>query len=261
MPIPRIDADTFDSLFQVTDAQSAPYVIRAFDVRKTYRTGNIETHALRGATLDIHKGEYLSIMGPSGSGKTTLFNMIGALAKPSAGKVYIDQVDIAHLDANELAWLRCRKIGYIFQTFNLIHVMTCLENVALPMAYAGVDREAARKKAIEILKRVGLEHRILHKPSELSGGQQQRVAIGRALANSPPIILADEPTANLDQRTGEEMILLLDKLKRELGVTIVAATHDQKMLKTSDRILWIEDGAIVKSANPDEIDFSSSEFH
>lgn len=261
MPTLQIEPDEFDTLFQITDKRDAPYVIRAVDVKKTYKMGNTETHALRGATLDILKGEYLSIMGPSGSGKTTLFNMIGALAKPTAGKVYIDQVDIAQLDANELAWLRCRKIGYIFQTFNLIQVMTCLENVTLPMAYAGVDSEAARKKGIEILKMIGLGHRILHKPAELSGGQQQRVAIGRALANSPDIILADEPTANLDQKTGEEMILLLDQLKRELGVTIVSATHDLKMLQTSDRILWIEDGLIVRTARPDEIDFSSSEFH
>ena len=138
MPTPKIDPAEFDTIFQVTDKQDGQYVIRAFDVQKTYKMGNTETHALRGATLDIFKGEYLSIMGPSGSGKTTLFNMIGALAKPTAGKVYIDQVDIGHLDANELAWLRCRKIGYIFQTFNLIQVMTCLENVTLPMAYAGI---------------------------------------------------------------------------------------------------------------------------
>ena len=261
MPHAKIDPAQFDSLFNVTDKQETPHVIRAVDVKKIYRMGKVETHALRGATLDIFKGEYLSIMGPSGSGKTTLFNMIGALSKPTAGKVYIDQVDIAQLDTNELAWLRCRKIGYIFQTFNLIQVMTCLENVTLPMAYAGADSDAARSKGIEILKMVGLGHRILHKPAELSGGQQQRVAIARALANSPDIILADEPTANLDQKTGEEMILLLDQLKRELGVTIVSATHDLKMLQTSDRILWIEDGRIVKAARPDEIDFSSSEFH
>jgi putative ABC transport system ATP-binding protein len=152
-------------------------------------------------------------------------------------------------------------IGYVFQTFNLIQVMTCLENVMLPMAYAGLDSEEAREKAVGILKRVGLGHRVLHKPAELSGGQQQRVAIARALANSPEIILADEPTANLDQGTGEEMIELLDSLKQDLGVTIISATHDLKMLQRSDRILWIEDGRIVKAAKPDELDFSSAEFH
>ena len=257
----NIDTTKLEILFDLSDEQDIPCVIQAVDVKKVYTMGAIETHALRGATVDVYKGEYLSIMGPSGSGKTTLFNMIGALQKPTSGKVYIDQVDIAQLDHNELAWLRCRKVGYIFQTFNLIQVMTCLENVMLPMSFAGMETEAARDKAIRILKMVGLGHRPLHKPAELSGGQQQRVAIARALANSPEIILADEPTANLDQRTGEEMINLLAELKEKLGVTIISATHDLKMLKTSDRILWIEDGRIVKSARPEEIDFDSDEFH
>lgn len=256
-----IEVDKFESLFRMGEEEERQVVIRAVDVKKTYVMGKQKTHALRGATLDIFKGEYLSIMGPSGSGKTTLFNMIGALQKPSSGKVYIDQVDIAQLDHNELAWLRCRKIGYIFQTFNLIQVMTCLENVTLPMAFSGMEPESAREKGIHILKMVGLGHRILHKPSELSGGQQQRVAIARALANSPQIILADEPTANLDQATGQEMIELLAELKDNLNVTIISATHDLKMLQTSDRILWIEDGRIVKSDRPENMDFSSDEFH
>ncbi len=253
-------AERLATLWTAPREAQQPCVIRAVDVKKTYRMGALETHALRGATLDIYKGEYLSIMGPSGSGKSTLFNMIGALAKPTAGKVYIDQVDIAQLDHNELAWLRCRKIGYIFQTFNLIQVMTCLENVTLPMSFAGLDAETAREKAIYLLRLVGLGHRLLHKPGELSGGQQQRVAIARSLANSPEIILADEPTGNLDLKTGEEMIELLASLKEKLGVTIVSATHDLKMLKRSDRILWIEDGRIVRMARPSEVDFESGEF-
>lgn len=253
--------DEVRALFEQPAQQERSCVIRAVDVKKIYRMGGQEIQALRGATMSVYRGEYLSIMGPSGSGKTTLFNMIGALRKPTSGKVYIDQVDIAHLDTDELAWLRCRKIGYIFQTYNLIQVMTTLENVLLPMAYAGTEGEAAREKAIGILTRLGLGTRLLHKPAELSGGQQQRVAIGRALANSPAIILADEPTGNLDQRTGEEMIELLHQLKQELGVTIISATHDLKMLQRSDRILWIEDGRIVRSARPEEIDFSSKEFH
>jgi len=199
-------------------------------------------------------------MGPSGSGKSTLFNAIGALSKPSSGRVYIDQVDIAQLDPEELAWLRCRKIGYVFQSYNLIQVMTCLENVTLPMPFVGLTPEEAREKGILILKQVGLGHRVLHKPAELSGGQQQRVAIARALANSPDIILADEPTANLDQHTGQEIIDLFKQLQRDLGVTIISATHDLKMLQASDRILWIEDGQIVKAARPDEIDFTADEF-
>lgn len=257
----QLDRGRFGELFSSSDDDERPTVIRAVDVKKIYVKGTQETRALRGATLDIYKGEYLSIMGPSGSGKTTLFNMVGALQKPTSGKVYIDQVDIAQLDHNELAWLRCRKIGYIFQTFNLIQVMTCLENVMLPMSFAGMESEAAREKAIQILKMVGLGHRVLHKPAELSGGQQQRVAIARSLANSPEIVLADEPTANLDQKTGDEMIELLAHLKQTLGVTIISATHDLKMLKRSDRILWIEDGRIVKSAHPSELDFTSAEFH
>jgi putative ABC transport system ATP-binding protein len=256
-----IDARKLGALFPSAGEAGRRCIIRAVDVKKVYRMGAAETHALRGATLDIFEGEYLSIMGPSGSGKSTLFNMVGGLGKPTSGKVYIDQVDIAQLDANELAWLRCRKIGYVFQTYNLIQVMTCLENVMLPMSFAGLGSEEARDKAMYILKLVGLAHRPLHKPAELSGGQQQRCALARALANSPEIVLADEPTANLDMHTGEEMIELLATLRDELGVTIISATHDLKMLKRSDRILWIEDGRIVRMAKPDEVDFSSGEFH
>jgi len=246
-----------DALLAPAEGQSRRSIIRAVDVRKVYRAGAQETAALSGATLNIYEAEYVSIMGPSGSGKTTLFNMIGGLRKPTSGKVYIDQVDIAQLDTNELAWLRCRKIGYIFQTYNLLGVMTALENVMLPMSFAGLDGERAREKAIDLLKLVGLGHRILHKPDELSGGQQQRLAIARALANSPQIVLADEPTANLDTKTGADMIDLLAWLRAELRVTIVAATHDLRTLQKSDRIFWIEDGRIVRVARPEEIDFHS----
>jgi putative ABC transport system ATP-binding protein len=257
-----VDIAQLDRLFAAgQSAEQSHYVIRAVDVRKIYKMGDTETHALRGATLDIKRGEYLSIMGPSGSGKTTFFNMIGGLSKPTHGKVYIDQVDIAQLDPYELAWLRCRKVGYIFQAFNLIQVMSCLENVTLPMSFAGMNSEDAREKGMEILALVGLENRALHKPSEMSGGQQQRVAIARALANSPDIILADEPTANLDLRTGEEIIDLFCKLKEDLGVTIVTATHDLKMLKRSDRIVWIEDGRIAKVATAEDLDIQVGEVH
>ena len=256
----NLDRKKFDALFEKPAGDEKSVIIRGVDIHKVYKMGKQETHALRGATLDVYRGEYLSIMGPTGSGKSTLFNAIGALQKPTSGRVYIDQVDIAQLDTEELAWLRCRKIGYVFQSYNLIQVMTCLENVTLPMSFAGLSSEEAREKGIKILKMVGLGHRILHKPAELSGGQQQRVAVARALANSPDIILADEPTANLDQHTGQEIIELFQQLQRDLGVTIISATHDTKMLKASDRILWIEDGRIVKCARPEEIDFTSSEF-
>ena len=195
-------------------------------------------------------------MGPSGSGKSTLFNMIGGLDKPTSGKVFIDEVDIAQLDAYELAWLRCRKIGYIFQTFNIIQVMTALENVTLPMIFAGIPNETAVEKGIELMNLVGLGDRFNHKPFELSGGQQQRVAIARALANDPAIILADEPTGNLDLTTGEEIISLLKRLSAERGVTIISATHDFKMLNVSDQVIWIRDGRVDKIEDREELSIS-----
>ncbi len=226
--------------------QVSEFVVRTRDVHKIYLMGKVEVHALRGITLDIKRGEYISIMGPSGSGKSTLFNMIGGLDKPTSGSVYINEVDLAQLDAYELAWLRCRTIGYIFQTFNLIPVMTALENVTLPMIFAGVPEDERRDRGMELLKRVGLAERWNHKPFELSGGQQQRVAIARALANDPAIILADEPTGNLDLKTGKEIIELLKELNQEKGVTIISATHDLKMIDVSDRVIWIRDGQIAR---------------
>ncbi len=231
-------------------------IIRARDLKKIYTMGSVEVHALRGVNLEIYSGEYISIMGPSGSGKSTLFNMVGGLDQPTAGKVYIDEVDIAQLDAYELAWLRCRKIGYIFQSFNIIPVMTALENVTLPMVFAGVEADEAREKGIGILTRVGLGSRVNHKPFELSGGQQQRVAIARALANDPAIVLADEPTGNLDLHTGSEIIQLLMELKAEKGVTIISATHDHKMLSSSDRIVWIRDGQVDRIENREDLDIN-----
>jgi len=234
--------ESHDFLFSAGRHEGRRVIVQTHEVRKTYRMGKIEVQALRGVELDILEGEFLAIMGPSGSGKSTFFNMIGGLDKPSGGKVYIDEVDIAQLDAFELAWLRCRKIGYIFQSFNLIPVMTCLENVMLPMTFAGVPGEEAMQRAIEILKQVGLGHRLTHKPTQMSGGQQQRIAVARALANRPAIILADEPTANLDMKTGQEIIDLLVGLCRELRVTVICATHDMKMLDKCDRVVWIRDG-------------------
>ncbi|MCS6831279.1 MAG: ABC transporter ATP-binding protein [Armatimonadota bacterium] len=227
-----------------TVATGTEYIVRCKDVVKEYMMGTQVVRALNGVTLDIVRGEYLSIMGPSGSGKSTLFNMIGGLDKPTSGSVFINDVDMAQLDAQELAFLRCRTIGYIFQTFNLIPVMTALENVMLPMIFGGLSTDEAIDRGIELLKLVGLGERLHHKPSELSGGQQQRVAIARALANNPQIILADEPTGNLDLRTGKEIIELLRQLNKEQGVTIISATHDLKMIDVSDRIVWIRDGRI-----------------
>jgi putative ABC transport system ATP-binding protein len=190
--------------------------------------------------------------------------MIGGLDKPSEGTVFIDEVDMAQLDAFELAWLRCRKIGYIFQTFNLIPVMTALENITLPMIFAGASADEQMEKGKRLLEQVGIGHRMHNKPSQLSGGQQQRVAIARSLANNPAIILADEPTGNLDQKTGKEIIDLLKKLNKESGVTVITATHDDKMLAISDRIVVVSDGQVTRVTTPQEMDLEKgtvSGFH
>ena len=229
-------------------------IVRVSGVTKNFDLGKIVVKVLKGIDLKIEAGKYISIMGPSGSGKSTLFNMIGGLDKPTSGKVFIDEVDIAQLDAYELAWLRCRKIGYIFQTFNLIPVMTALENITIPMTFAGVSADDANKRGMELLSQVGLDGRHSHRPSELSGGQQQRVAVARALANSPAIILADEPTGNLDLTTGEDIIKLLKDMSLSSGVTVISATHDYKMLNVSDQVIWIRDGRIDKIQERDELD-------
>ncbi|MGC8669104.1 MAG: ABC transporter ATP-binding protein [Chthonomonadales bacterium] len=235
------------------------YVVRTKDLVKEYVMGDQVLRALNGVDLDIYRGEYISIMGPSGSGKSTLFNAIGGLDRPTHGTVFINDVDMAQLDAQELAYLRCHTIGYIFQTFNLIPVMTALENVTLPTVFAGMPTDEGIERGIELLNMVGLGERLHHKPSELSGGQQQRVAIARALANNPSIILADEPTGNLDLKTGQEIIELLRKLNQEQGVTVISATHDLKMLNVSDRIVWIRDGKIAKIEDRKDVAISLGE--
>ena len=231
-------------------------IVRVSQVIKDFTMGKNIVKVLKGVDLEVKTGEYLSIMGPSGSGKTTLFNMIGGLDKPTSGSVFIDEIDISQLDAYELAWLRCRKIGYIFQTFNIIQVMTALENVTLPMTFAGLPDDEARERGLELLDIVGLKKRFQHKPFELSGGQQQRVAVARALANDPAIILADEPTGNLDLTTGDEIIGLLKMLSKDKKVTIISATHDLKMLNVSDRVVWIADGRIDKIEGREELSIS-----
>ncbi|TVR51140.1 MAG: ABC transporter ATP-binding protein [Puniceicoccaceae bacterium] len=223
---------------------SRPVLITVRGLSKHYRMGKLVIQALNQVDLDVHQGEYLSIMGPSGSGKSTLFNMIGALDRPSAGTISVAGLDLARQPPRRLAFFRGRHIGYIFQSFNLIPAYNALDNVALPLIFSGRTRAEALDQAKATLDRVGLGHRLTHRPDELSGGQQQRVAIARALANSPSIILADEPTANLDLQTGEEIIKLLFELCRERGVTVISATHDHKMLVASDRICWIRDGEI-----------------
>ena len=228
-------------------------MIRAIGVKRHYGRGEAATRALDGITLDVFRGEYLSIMGPSGSGKSTLFNMIGGLDSPTEGMVFIDEVDVAQLDSFELAWLRCRKIGYIFQSYNLVQYMTALENVTVPMVFAGLGAEEAQSRGMALLRLVGLDQRWHHRPMQMSGGQQQRVAIARSLANNPAILLCDEPTANLDLRTGREILDLLVSLNRERGVTIVCATHDHRMLDLCDRMMWIRDGQIERVRRRDEV--------
>ena len=235
-------------------------IIRTDNVKKRYLVGGEEVWALRGATLDIFRGEFLSIMGPSGSGKTTFFNQIGALDVPTEGKVYFEGESLFDLSESQQAWVRCNRIGYIFQTFNLVPVMTALQNVTLPMILQGADKDEAADRGRAILERVGLGHRLDHKPFELSGGQQQRVAVARALANTPTVVLADEPTGNLDTRTGREIIDLLKSLNAEEGVTVICSTHDLKMLDRSDRIVWILDGRIDKVQRRDEVDIQVGAF-
>jgi putative ABC transport system ATP-binding protein len=227
-------------------------IISAKNVKKRYALEGEVVWALKGITLDIARSEFLSIMGPSGSGKSTFFNQIGALDKPTEGKVIFDGQSIFDLSESEQAWFRCNKIGYIFQTFNLISVMTALQNVTLPMTFQGTTPEEADERGKRILERVGLGHRMHHKPGELSGGQQQRVAIARSLANEPTVILADEPTGNLDTKTGTEIIDLLKELNRESKATIICATHDPKMLASSDRVCWIRDGELEKISSGSE---------
>jgi len=235
-------------------AENKDILISVRNVDKVYQKADEKVYALKGINLDVYRQEYLSIMGPSGSGKTTLFNMVGALDKPTCGEVTVGGVSLPKLSSLELSYFRCKHIGYVFQTYNLIPWLTAMGNVSLPLTFLGKSEAEAEKRAKEVLGYVGLEHRLNHTPGELSGGQQQRVAIARALANDPSIILADEPTANLDMHTGEEIIQLLSKLCRDEGVTVITATHDHKMLANSHRIVWIEGGAVDRIQDVSKMD-------
>jgi putative ABC transport system ATP-binding protein len=232
------------------------YALLVEGVKKYFYMGDNVVKACDGIDLKVLRGEYVSIMGPSGSGKTTLFNIVGGLEKPTSGQVFIDRTDISKLDAYELAWLRCRKIGYVFQSFNLVPIMTALQNVTLPMIFAGLDLKARTDRGVHLLEMVGLGDRMHHKPTELSGGQQQRVAIARAFANGPSIVLADEPTGNLDLYTGLSIIELLIKMNRELEITIMCNTHDLKIIEASDRIVWLRDGKVSRIERRGEVQVS-----
>lgn len=233
-------------------------IILARNVQKVFSTGRGEVHALRGIDLDVTHGEYLSVMGPSGSGKSTLFNMIGCLDTPTEGSVTIGGVSLSDLNPRQAAYFRGRHLGYIFQAYNLIASMTALKNVMLPLTMSGIGPSEATQRATETLTEVGLEHRLHHLPGELSGGQQQRVAIARAIVNRPTILLADEPTANLDLKTGMQIIEMIQSLCRTRGVTVITATHDHEMLRVSDRVVWIADGQIDRIARRDELDIEAA---
>jgi putative ABC transport system ATP-binding protein len=221
-------------------------IIRTLGLEKSYGMGETTTYALRGVDTTIFRGEFIALLGPSGSGKSTYFNMIGALDSPSKGRVLIDEVDTAQMSAVELAFLRCRKIGYIFQSFNLIRYMTALENVTVPMSFAGATPEDAHRRGMRILELVGLADRWAHRPMEMSGGQQQRVAIARGLANNPKILLCDEPTGNLDLKTGDEILKLIRTINQEHHVTVICATHDLRLLDVCDRMIWLRDGQVER---------------
>jgi putative ABC transport system ATP-binding protein len=218
-------------------------IIRCADVAKEYRMGTQTVHALRGVSFDIHQNEYVAIMGPSGSGKSTMMNMIGCLDTPSGGSYILNGTDVSSLDDNQLAGIRNKEIGFVFQTFNLLPRSTALANVELPLIYAGMGTTERRERAVDVLTRVGLADRMDHKPNELSGGQRQRVAVARALVNQPSILLADEPTGNLDSKTGVEIMELFAELHRQ-GNTIVLVTHEEDIAANAQRIIRLRDGLL-----------------
>lgn len=220
-------------------------MIKVSGLEKIYQTGDISVTALADINLNIRTGEFVAVMGPSGSGKSTLMNVIGCLDRPTAGSYLLESEEIANLDDNQLAYIRNRKIGFVFQTFNLLPRLTALRNVELPMLYAGIDKEQRKISAIEALTRVGLADRMHHRPNELSGGQKQRVAIARALVNRPAVFLADEPTGNLDTRSGEEIMAIFQEMHRA-GATILLVTHEREIGEHAGRILNFRDGRLVK---------------
>lgn len=220
-------------------------VIELREVHKRYRLGHAEVHALRGVSLRVTRGEFLAIVGPSGSGKTTLLNLMGCLDRPSSGQVLFEGTDVTSLSRRQLAELRSRRVGFVFQTFNLIPVLTALENVEYPLWRRGMGAAERRARAMEALRSVGLAGLERHRPEELSGGQRQRVAIARALVGQPAVVLADEPTANLDRRTGQEVLELMRELNRRRGTTFVFSTHDPKIMAMADRVVELSDGRIA----------------
>jgi putative ABC transport system ATP-binding protein len=219
-------------------------LIKIADIHKTYYMGDVEVRALRGVSLEIAPGDLVAIMGPSGSGKSTLMNIVGCLDQPTTGRYWLDGIDVSKLNDNQLAEIRNRKIGFVFQTFNLLPRTTAFQNVTLPLIYAGMGARERREQSRQALEAVGLGDRLDHRPNELSGGQQQRVAIARALVTEPAIILADEPTGNLDTTSGTEIMSIFHQLNKERGITVVFVTHDPEIAEQTRRIVRIRDGMI-----------------
>lgn len=237
----------------VLSSDKKPVIIRIEDVFKVYGIGNTEVRALNGVNLIVEQGEYCSIMGASGSGKSTAMNIIGCLDRPTSGRYYLDSVDVSQLADSDLAGIRNLKIGFVFQQFHLLPQLTALENVMLPMVYAGIPGSERRDRATEALKRVGLANRLKNKPNQLSGGQQQRVAIARAIVNRPVLLLADEPTGALDSHTTQEVMDIFTELNAG-GITVVLVTHEPEVARLTRRIVWFRDGEVVHShLTPEEM--------
>jgi putative ABC transport system ATP-binding protein len=228
-------------------------LIKTQDLTKVYQMGDVEVHALQGVSLQIDEGELLSIMGPSGSGKSTLMNIIGCLDQSTAGHYWLDETDVSRLNDNKLADIRNHKIGFVFQTFNLLARTTAFQNVSLPLIYAGIAGRERRKRASAALEAVGLGDRMGHRPNELSGGQRQRVAIARALVTEPSIILADEPTGNLDTKSGEEIVRIFRQMNEERGITVVFVTHDPEIAEQTRRVIHIRDGLVERDETKGEV--------
>ncbi len=222
-----------------------PAIIELRNVWKVYKMGDVEVNALRGLSLKISTGEFVAIQGPSGSGKSTAMNMVGCLDVPTKGEIYLDGKNISELSESALATIRGKRIGFVFQQFNLISTLSAMENATLPMVFQGVPKEKRDRRAKYLLDMFSMGHRLHHKPTELSGGEQQRIAIARALANDPEVVLADEPTGNLDSKTGETIITFLKRLNNEEKKTIVMVTHDEKVARQAERVIYLKDGAVV----------------